>query len=900
MSASSSSSSDDGKSTNRISKCLRNISNMSYVTPVMLMDTKVFNADVLKFSIPKSAPKIERLFKQIKKLDEKDMKQHGKLFKHIIFTDVNSNNYGAKLIASAFVAYDYKPAFNNSLSLKSDNELQESNGNNFGLLISKPFAKKSMNLKAKKAMMLKYNERPNNVHGDLMRFIILDQGFKEGIDLFDVKYVHLFEPLVSLADEKQAIGRGTRFCGQKGLEFHPRFGWPLYVFRYDVLLGDIVPDAKTLFELYLKHLEIDLRKVVFAAEIEKATIDAAIDRELTSEIHMFKINNPSPILSGKKISGGAISPFPPRRVMKVVDAHRYISKNFSQYKYPKVKLENLCNDNKIQFTPSQEFIRHYFQPSSAYKGILLYHSVGTGKTCTAIATATTSFEKMGYNIMWITRHTLKSDIWKNMFSQVCSLTVQEGLKDGSLKLPKGGIKSGYMRYVSDRWIEPISYKQFSNLLLQKNKFYDEMIERNGKIDPLKKTLLIIDEAHKLYAENVNASEKPKIEVLESWIQNSYEKSGKDSVRVMLMTATPFTSDGIELVKLLNLLRPKKDHIPSDFDKFGKEYLDNNGYFSKTGLKKYQDQISGYVSYLNRSQDARNFAHPVIENIYTDISRKTVDKELPEKHIDKGIKDITQRVKELRAEIKIEKESLKDKISEVKTKCAAEQKKRIDDCKKDVKTKYENDINKAKEQKENAVHECANVPKKDKKACKEAANDVYKATVEKVKNTKVIGNKECIELKTECALEKKGRVGALNNKIDELKKLIDEINNNKVQNKDIIKDVMLNTKEINQKLKELRGEIAIMRENIREVTSEVKELRAKSKSEKNKEKRMELLVKIKELNKSIKEMKVPYDEKKVIMTNLKTKKVMEKVKVGRAIINAKSQEEALFNKCLKDS
>jgi hypothetical protein len=50
------------------------------------------------------------------------------------------------------------------------------------------------------------------------------------------------------------------------------------------------------------------------------------------------------------------------------------------------------------------------------KGILLYHSVGTGKTCTAIAAATRNFEPADYTILWVTRTTLKNNIGK-----ICSI-----------------------------------------------------------------------------------------------------------------------------------------------------------------------------------------------------------------------------------------------------------------------------------------------------------------------------------------------------------------------------------------------------------------------------------------------------------------------------------------------
>ena len=48
------------------------------------------------------------------------------------------------------------------------------------------------------------------------------------------------------------------------------------------------------------------------------------------------------------------------------------------------------------------------------------------------------------------------------------------------------------KLLSELWLEPMSYKQFSNLLLGKNKIYDILKNRNGTEDILKKTLIIID------------------------------------------------------------------------------------------------------------------------------------------------------------------------------------------------------------------------------------------------------------------------------------------------------------------------------------------------------------------------------------------------------------------------
>jgi hypothetical protein len=625
-------------------ECIRNVSNFSKIQPFHIFDKKGFDPTITKMYIENGAsPKLQALLEQIKELDKKDMEDSGKMFKHIIFTDMKSSKYGAKLIAGALASYGMNMSFSpkgRGFSMIDNETLLSTKNENFSILLSKNFYNRPMNAKFRKDVLEKFNSRPDNIHGELVRFLILDQGFKEGIDVYDVKYIHLFEPLVINADEKQAIGRGTRFCGQKGLEFHPSLGWQLHVFKYDtqIPLEKQSKYTEKLSDLYLQKLGIDMRKNVFASELENVTQYASVDRMLNKSIHEFKVQD-----------GGTVrTSVPPKKIMNLKDMNKFI-RHFSRFLYPKIKLENKCMSgggaNVISFTPSQDFVRHYFQKSSAYKGILLHHSVGTGKTCTAIATATTGFDD--YNILWVTRHTLKNDIWKNMFNQVCHMGIREKIENG-LSSSKVSMKSK-SKLLSNKWMNPISYKQFSNMLLKKNKIYDEMVKRNGKEDPLRKTLLIVDEAHKLYAPGVAKSEKPNTDILEEMIQKSYDVSGNDSVRLLLMTATPYTEDGMEMIKLLNLLR--SDKFPSDFDNFSEEYLNEHGKFSKTGVTKFQDKVSGYISYLNRSRDARNFAYPIVQNVMVDLS---VEKEKTKEtnkfdRMNKTLKDEIKEIKSLKKE-----------------------------------------------------------------------------------------------------------------------------------------------------------------------------------------------------------------------------------------------------------
>jgi len=87
--------------------------------------------------------------------------------------------------------------------------------------------------KLKNSIINKFNNRTNNLHGENIRFILLDGGFKEGIDLFDCKYFHILQVPDYKEGLKQVIGRATRFCGNSGLEFKENEGWKLKIYFYD-------------------------------------------------------------------------------------------------------------------------------------------------------------------------------------------------------------------------------------------------------------------------------------------------------------------------------------------------------------------------------------------------------------------------------------------------------------------------------------------------------------------------------------------------------------------------------------------------------------------------------------------------------------------------------------------
>jgi len=1104
-------------SNRRLAECVRRVANFSVVTPELKYDSRAFNGRKFMEVLPQASPKLVALLGKIAELDAADLAERGTLFKHCIYVDSKSSAHGAKLVAAAMYAAGYTPAYDRAMALDAVRLAPRTEAvvgrGTFALLCSSAIYGTAMKTRLRKGLLGVFNSRPDNVHGERIRFMIIDQGYREGIDLYDTKYCHLFEELETVANERQAIGRNTRYCGQKGLEFHPVLGWPLQVFRYSVDLPDGAADtwaARDLFDLYVQNAGLNLSQLKFAATLDPVVAFGAVDHDLTENVHEFRVENAIAeaaeaaqealaqraargiktllgVLEGgarkarrRKLRAKNPNPKPPGTKKGFYDLRAYIAERFGKFTWPPAKMENLCAGpgaaagpaspesgvrapppsgsasgawavspaetareaarelralaeqgpawigaepkgagagaaekeggakkkpqagaevDFAQYSATQNFVRQYFQPASAYKGLLLHHSVGTGKchakdtailmydgtckmvqdvvvgdklmgddstprtvlslatgedemydivpikgekytvnsehilclkptrlyigleknkggslhvanyvktvdgkitrkgfktreealafqdsmlsdkhiceitvkdyialsntskkslkgyrtgvdfnsspvdfdpyiigywlgdgskrgpvissqdaavlhyisreipqynlslnyqsgydyrvsaisnkypnvflkalqkydlinnkhipkeykansrqirlqvlagvidsdgyascqgydivqknktladdivflcrslgfaayvkpcrksctykgekitgtyyriyvsgegldkipvkilrkiveprkqkknalvtgitvapigrgtyygftldgnnryllgdftvthnTCSGIAVASTSFEKQGYTILWVTRHTLKADIWKNMYKKSCSEDIKRRVRRGELRLPEGAVATPYerpMQYVSDQWLPPISFKQFTNMLQGKNDVYQALVKRNGAADPLRRTLVIIDEAHKLFDPSLPPLERPDVGVMREKIHKSYTDSGKDSVRLLLMTATPYTSDPMDFIRLLNLMREPSEAIPEAFAEFSEKYLDERGRFTERSLTGFLGEMSGYVSYLNREKDARTFAYPVFESVVVPMSR----------------------------------------------------------------------------------------------------------------------------------------------------------------------------------------------------------------------------------------------------------------------------------------
>jgi hypothetical protein len=267
---------------------------------------------------------------------------------------------------------------------------------------------------------------------------------------------------------------------------------------------------------------------------------------------------------------------------------------------------------KEDYEPKEQqyIIPNLINPNTPYKGLLLMHGVGVGKTMTAIRVAEQFKEQIKkYNtkiFVVVPGPNTKENFKKELISTTGDTYLKN--KEGLKQMSKAEIEREYKTalYSALQYYKIMSYKTFYKKVLgekiidrkihteevnekksnkKKYKKSDEGdFEREiviDKISNMNNTLLIIDEAH-------NISDNEYGNALRHIIKKS------TNLRVLLLTATPMINLADEIVDLLNFIRPENDQIERD-----KIFNGEKNYkmtIKEGGLEYLRKMAQGYVSF----------------------------------------------------------------------------------------------------------------------------------------------------------------------------------------------------------------------------------------------------------------------------------------------------------------
>ena len=96
------------------------------------------------------------------------------------------------------------------------------------------------------------------------------------------------------------------------------------------------------------------------------------------------------------------------------DFYKRIRKMFKQYeiKDKNLTLDDICYPTSYKLQIPQQFVKEFMNTDTPYKGLLLFHQIGAGKTCAAVSIAE-NFKK-SRNILVVTPASLMGNFYKEL------------------------------------------------------------------------------------------------------------------------------------------------------------------------------------------------------------------------------------------------------------------------------------------------------------------------------------------------------------------------------------------------------------------------------------------------------------------------------------------------------
>jgi len=273
---------------------------------------------------------------------------------------------------------------------------------------------------------------------------------------------------------------------------------------------------------------------------------------------------------------------------------------------------------KPSANPHQSFLANYISDKTPYRGVLIFHGVGTGKTLSALSISENfknEVRRYQTKIYVLVSGPLIRDNWKNdilkffgkdYFKEIPhdpndEASVREAEKSVKLLINQYyrfmSYKTFYRKVLGERIIEQKDVNKKEKKTYRKNE--EGEYERDvaiDKIETLDNTVLIIDEAH-----NLTGSEQGL---------NNYGKAVKKiinkskNLRILLISATPMKNFGDDIIELLNFIRPK--NYPILREKMFTSDKTSDMTFKENGLDYFKSMARGYISYF-RGADPYTFA-----------------------------------------------------------------------------------------------------------------------------------------------------------------------------------------------------------------------------------------------------------------------------------------------------
>jgi hypothetical protein len=306
----------------------------------------------------------------------------------------------------------------------------------------------------------------------------------------------------------------------------------------------------------------------------------------------------------------------------------------------------LCEAPVFQLAPHQAFVRNFLSNQTPYNSLLLYHGVGSGKTCAAITISEEYREymkQMGIDkkIYIIASDTVQSNYRLQLFNenklkQINGLWTLSSECTGNKFLTeinpmnlKGLSKEQVVNEINkiiDKYYAFYAYHEFGNYI--HNYFFSEVehIENKKRKEKqlsyllqnkFENCLIIIDEVQNLVTKEAQKALLNSDDVTDNTVTaiRLLKMLKFVNTKLLLLSATPMYHDIDEIVILLQLLNQNdKRPLPKKRDIFHP-----NGEFKENGKQILIEKARGYISVV-RSENPYTFPYRIFPSMIEEQKR----------------------------------------------------------------------------------------------------------------------------------------------------------------------------------------------------------------------------------------------------------------------------------------
>ena len=326
--------------------------------------------------------------------------------------------------------------------------------------------------------------------------------------------------------------------------------------------------------------------------------------------------------------------------------------------YIEKNVNDLCSSTTFNLQPHQQFLGQLFNPKTNIKSMLIWHGLGSGKTCTSIVMASAFIKRKKPTVIFAVPKGVLPNFKQELIGKI-SGTVVKSCRDQCIiqgkrqyTIPQKYIKKinqieTQISNLTDRLRVEENRLQLMNIqneilklenelnqyqnIIKNNDIFDNNIvsTKNANVKKRKSTFHLYTHdkflnqlvkegtleagplSREILAEPGTVLVIDEIHVLVSLEGSKYERllTGlryyiNKGVRVILLSGTPIFNHPHELALTMNLLRPNIPFTASK-DYFGEQFITHDNKIKNKLL--FQQMCSGYVSYFKGGNPA---AYPI--------------------------------------------------------------------------------------------------------------------------------------------------------------------------------------------------------------------------------------------------------------------------------------------------